>query len=121
MSVTALNNTSILADAGGVSLAVAAAGQTAVAAAIGAGSSYNNVTNNTSALIDGSPVTANTVDVSATSTTQIHGDSFGVALSVAVGTTFAGAAAGSGAAMFNTIKNTTTAAIQNGQHDRRSE
>ena len=115
VSLMAQNNTSILADAGGVSLAVAAAGQTAVAAVIGAASGFNNVTNLTQAFIDSSNVKANgTLSVAATSNTQIHGKAFGVALSAAVGTTFAGAAAGSGAAMHNTIANTTSASIQNG-------
>ncbi|MEO8494335.1 MAG: hypothetical protein ABI614_04645, partial [Planctomycetota bacterium] len=115
VSLTAEDDSSILADGGGATVSVAV-GINAFAPGVGAGEAFNTVTRGaTQAYIDDSTVTAGgQVAVNAISNPDIEAKAFGVAVAVAVSSEGGFAGAGSGAAAHNTIANTTEAYIQNG-------
>ncbi len=116
VSLSATDNSDILADGGGTSVAVGVPTDPislGASIAIGAGYATNSITNVTKAFIDDSTVaSAGKVTITATSNATIASTAFGVALSVAGGLV-AGSAAGSGAASYNTIDDTVYAYIQN--------
>jgi hypothetical protein len=112
--LSALDNSSILANGGGATVAIVT-GSVPVGVAIGAGAAYNTITNTTTAYIAASMVTsADQVSLSAQSTATINSTGFGVAASIAVGGGAGGAGAGSGAVSFNTIQDTIESYIENG-------
>ena len=114
ITLSALDNSSILADGGGATVSVAV-GTVAVAPGIGAGFATNTINNSTNAYIDASQVAATgQVSLSAKSTPDIEATAFGVAVSVAFSGEVGVAGAGSGASASNTITNTVEAYIQDG-------
>ena len=111
--LSALDNSSILANGGGATVTIAA-GSVPVGVAIGAGAASNTITNTTTAVIQKSMVTsADQVSLSAQSTATINSTGFGVAASIAAGGGAGGAGAGSGAVSFNTIQDTIESYIEN--------
>ncbi|MFO7617339.1 MAG: hypothetical protein R6V75_08800, partial [Bacteroidales bacterium] len=119
ISVSATDNSTITADAGGVALAVSKAKEEnngGSAGAVGASVAENRIENETKAYIDNSTVTSTgSIELAATSGARIEALSIGGAAAVGAsseksGLAFAGAGAGSG----NTIRNTIEAAIRNG-------
>ena len=116
LTLTATDTSTIIADAGGVALAVGTSGnKTAGALSIGASIADNEITNSTSAYIDGGTVAqAGDVTVSAQSTSTIDALTFGGAAAVGASGKATGVAlSGAGAGSYNTITNTIEAYVKN--------
>jgi len=110
LSVTAIDNSTIDADAGAGSVSISGSFVGAVDVSIGAAAAVNDITSNTTATIDQSTVTADAVTVKADSTASM--DALAVATSVSTsiaptGISFAGGGAGAG----NTADGTIAATI----------
>ncbi|MBD2412394.1 hypothetical protein FACHB389_10860 [Nostoc calcicola FACHB-389] len=114
VSLTATDNTTIVADAGGVAVALALSSQpNNVAISVGAALATNTVSDTTKATIDGSPVVGNSVALSANSTANIDAFTLGAALSGATGNGGGVTGSGAGSSSNNTISNTIEASINN--------
>ncbi|MBD2516808.1 DUF4347 domain-containing protein [Nostoc sp. FACHB-973] len=109
VSLTATDNSTIVADAGGVAVALAFGKSVSVGAAL----ATNTTNNTTKATIDSSPVVANSVALSANSTANIDAFTLGAALSVATGSGGGITGSGAGSSSNNTITNTIEASINN--------
>ncbi|MBD2198648.1 MULTISPECIES: DUF4347 domain-containing protein [Calothrix] len=116
VKITATDTSTVEADAGGFGLAWSKAlANSATSVSVGASASVNDIENNIKSYVDNSRiVAAGAITISANSTADIKALSMGGAVSVASSTTnlsgtFAGAGAGSG----NKIKNTVEATIAN--------
>ncbi|MHC4336124.1 MAG: beta strand repeat-containing protein, partial [Planctomycetota bacterium] len=114
VKLTALDNSTIIADSGGFGIAVGASSQGAGASlSVGVSISDNIIENSTKAYIEGSTVTsAGNIVLSALSTSKI--DSLTISGAVAVGASGKKAglsAAGAGASAYNDIKNTIEAYV----------
>ncbi|MCO6453768.1 MAG: hypothetical protein J5I93_00495, partial [Pirellulaceae bacterium] len=113
VSLSAQDSSTIEANGGGFGLSLGV-GKSAIAPAIGAGEAKNSVSNLTQSTIDQAVIQAGGgISVSGTSQPQVSALAFGVEVSLAFGD-LGVAAAGSGAAAYNDISNTTIATIQNG-------
>ncbi|MGO8902052.1 MAG: beta strand repeat-containing protein [Isosphaeraceae bacterium] len=115
VSLTAHDNSAILADGGGATVS-GEFSTFGAAVAIGAGTADNTINQSTTeAYIDSSTVTAaGSVALQATSTAHITCKAFGVAIAVAAGSGFDVSASGSGASGTNTIDETIESYIQGG-------
>ena len=119
VSLTATDSSTITADGGGVSIAIAPGSSVGAAIGIGAGYGNNVISNTTTAGIDDSTVTsAGKVSLTANSTgSTINAIAFGIGVAVATASEgLAIAGAGSGAGSYNTITDTVQAYIQNGSN-----
>jgi len=115
VSLSAMDASTIIADAGGVAIAVGASGQeTGGAVSIGVSIADNVIENQAKAYIDGSTVTsAGNIELTAISAAKI--DALTIAGAVGVGASgqkVGFAAAGAGAASYNDVKNTVEAYIK---------
>ncbi|WP_392533892.1 DUF4347 domain-containing protein [Nostoc sp. C117] len=114
VSLTATDNSTIVADAGGVAVALALSSQpNNVAISVGAALATNTVSDTTKATIDGSPVVGNSVALSANSTANIDAFTLGAALSGGTGAGGGVTGSGAGSSSNNTISNTIEASINN--------
>ena len=120
VTLTAMDNSSIEADAGGLGLGFAGGDDAAVAGALGAGAAVNGIENTIEASIQGSTVTsaanvaltATTLDAQGNAGEQITTLALGIAGSLAVGGEGIGfGLAGAGAGTSCTIDNTINASI----------
>ncbi|MCK9233336.1 MAG: hypothetical protein M0P04_11190, partial [Syntrophales bacterium] len=117
VSLDAKDNTQIMADAGGVSLAVGSGERTGVGVAIGGSVAVNVVSNETLAYISGSTIGTEATPVGAVSVTaaadsRIWALTIAGSLSVGYGKSqFGGALAGAVAGSVNSVRNTVEAGI----------
>ena len=118
VTLSAVNDASILADGGGVSLGIAAGGVVSVDVGVGAAYANNSIGNETTSnettasIVDSTVISSGKISVTAQSTAKIQSTAFGVAISISTSKA-SFAAAGSGAASHNTIQNQITAVIGN--------
>ena len=113
VTLTATDNSTITANAGGAGVAGAGGAAGGVSIAVGFGVAHNDIANTVEAYINGSTVSATSGNVSLTAqeTSTSYGLSVGAALALAGGGIFAGSAAGTGGMSENTIANTVEAFI----------
>jgi hypothetical protein len=110
--LTADDQSTITADAGGISVGLAISKNTNAAITVGAAAAVNTVANTVQATIDGSRVTAGLeVTLRTTSEAKIEALTFGIAGSLASGQGVGVSLAGAGSGSDNTITDTTEATV----------
>jgi hypothetical protein len=112
VSLLASDTATIMADAGGLSIAAGlGGGGLGAAVSLGVAFADNNIANKVRAIIDDSEVRAPFVEVRARAEATIEALSFGGAVAVGAGSNVGGAVAVAGAGSYNTINNEIQASI----------
>ncbi len=120
VNVFAQDNSKIIAEAGGISLALALGKTDGASVSVGASVAYNDIKNTIRAEIDSSNVTAtNNVALNAKSTSTIDSEAWSGSAAVSGSTGSGGTTislTGAGGATYNDISNTIAATIDNGSN-----
>jgi len=113
VKLTAVDNSTITADAGGVGVAIAGGQGGGVSVSVGVSVADNDIGNDVQAVVDAATiVSGGEVELAATSTATINAVTFGGAVAIAGGAGGGISGAGAGAHAINEIRNTVKALVQ---------